>query len=73
MEAPHVALQRKTKRSRWRFSIICIIAIMVLIAIIVPVVSVFARRGRSNSLSSTVLLPLYIYPKPAAWDQLYEM
>jgi hypothetical protein len=73
MEAPNRILRRKTKRSRRCVSIVCVVAAVVILAIVIPVAVVFSRRKHSHGLASTVLVPLYIYPDPGAWDPLYEV
>jgi hypothetical protein len=73
MEAPDRILRRKTKRSRWCLSIACVVVVVVILAVVIPVAVVFSRRKHSNGLASTVLVPLYIYPDPGAWDPLYEV
>jgi flagellar basal body-associated protein FliL len=73
MEAPARILHRhKTKRSRRSLFIIAIIVIVVILAIVIPLAVVLPRKNRSHGETSTVIVPLYIYPDVGAWDPLYE-
>ncbi|ERF71976.1 hypothetical protein EPUS_07446 [Endocarpon pusillum Z07020] len=62
-------LRRKRKRF-WYFSLA--IVFLVILAVVLPVAFVFSRRRHPKGLKSTVLVPLYIYPIPGAWEPLHE-
>ncbi len=47
-----------------------LLAITVL-AIVVPVTIRFSKMSKSAPPKSTVLLPLYVYPAPGAWEPLF--
>ena len=62
-------LRRKSKRF-WYFSLA--IVLLLILAVIIPVAFVFSQRRHPKGLKSTVLVPLYIYPVPGAWEPLHE-
>lgn len=70
MEQPQVAPKRG-RRNKW-LAIACAIAVVVvLVVVIVPCAVILPKRNR-GALRSNVLVPLYIYPVPGAWDPLYD-
>ena len=72
MEAPRSALHRQKRRSRLTWMIIAIVVLVVLIVVIVPTAVILGGKHHSNGLSSSVMVPLYIYPLAGAWDPLYN-
>ncbi|KAH7395888.1 cell surface spherulin 4-like protein [Cadophora sp. MPI-SDFR-AT-0126] len=44
---------------------------VVIIAIVVPVAVMFGKK-KNGAPRSDVLVPLYVYPNPGAWDPLFE-
>jgi hypothetical protein len=40
------------------------------VALVVPLAVMFGRK-KSGSPRSNVLIPLYVYPSPGAWDPLF--
>ena len=71
MEAPQRVLegaQRARKRRRW---IVALVVVLALLVVIVPCAVLLPEDARSG-LTSTILLPLYIYPVSNAWDPLYR-
>lgn len=44
--------------------------IIAILALVLPLAIMFGRKNR-KSPPSTVLVPLYIYPDPGAWDPLF--
>jgi hypothetical protein len=46
------------------------LAAVVVIVLVVPLAVMFGRK-RAPPPPSNVLVPLYIYPDPGAWDPLY--
>ncbi|RMD42867.1 hypothetical protein DV735_g2291, partial [Chaetothyriales sp. CBS 134920] len=74
MEAPAHLLYKQTTRSRWRrIAIIVVVVIAALCALIIPLAVVLPGKGRPHGEPSSVLLPLYVYPSPGAWDPLHEV
>ncbi|KAI9733675.1 MAG: hypothetical protein M1834_003277 [Cirrosporium novae-zelandiae] len=62
-------LQGRTKR--FRLLLAAVITIIVL-AIVIPIAVVFGRK-HTMPPKSNVLVPLYVYPAPGAWDPLYKV
>lgn len=74
MEAPSRLLHRQSRRSRCCYlSIISAAVIVALLVLIVPLATILPNRRRSHGLPSSILLPLYIYPVPGAWDPLFKV
>jgi len=67
MEALARTFRTKSGRIRW-----LLVALVVLLAIIIPLAVILPRQKASAGLRSTILVPLYIYPGPGAWDALYD-
>jgi hypothetical protein len=53
-----------------RYLLWTLLAISVL-AIVVPVTVMFSKKKRSAPPKSSILVPLYVYPAPGAWDPLF--
>ncbi|KAH7360230.1 Spherulation-specific family 4-domain-containing protein [Rhexocercosporidium sp. MPI-PUGE-AT-0058] len=51
--------------------ILSILLLVVVIAIVVPIAVMFGKK-KNNTPRSDVLVPLYVYPNPGAWDPLFE-
>ena len=51
--------------------ILSIVLLVVVTAIVVPIAVMFGRK-KNNTPRSDVLVPLYVYPSPGAWDPLFE-
>ncbi|EKD12448.1 uncharacterized protein L3040_001061 [Drepanopeziza brunnea f. sp. 'multigermtubi'] len=49
----------------------CALLLVVVIAIVVPIAVVFSS-SKKGTPRSEVLVPLYVYPSPGAWDPLYQ-
>ena len=73
MEALKRSINRKTRRSRRCIYISVAAVFLGIIAIVTPVALVFSRFDHSRGISSTVLVPLYVYPNPGAWKPLYDV
>lgn len=72
MEAPDKVLRRSSRRSKWCITISSIVIAAVLLAIIVPVAVIFSQKRQPRDFVTTVLVPLYIYPDPGAWEPLFD-
>jgi hypothetical protein len=44
---------------------------IILLAIVVPLTVMFSKKKKSAPPKSTVLVPLYVYPAPGAWEPLF--
>jgi hypothetical protein len=56
------------------YTLICAMIVAILLAIVVPLAVILPRNSAvTKGVKSTVLVPLYIYPAPGAWDPLYEV
>jgi hypothetical protein len=53
-----------------RYLLWILLAITVL-AIVVPVTVMFSKKKKSAPPKSSILVPLYVYPAPGAWDPLF--
>ncbi|RMZ88306.1 hypothetical protein DV736_g4461, partial [Chaetothyriales sp. CBS 134916] len=74
MEAPADLLYKQNTRSKCRrISLISVVVVAALLVLIIPLAIILPRKGRPHGLPSSVLLPLYIYPSPGAWDPLHEV
>lgn len=56
--------------SRHKYIFIAAVAILIL-AITIPIAVIRNLKGRHHPMSS-IIVPLYIYPAPGAWDPLYK-
>ncbi|EFX04914.1 spherulin 4-like cell surface [Grosmannia clavigera kw1407] len=67
-------LPQKWRHSKWLWILLAIIAIIIIIVIVVPLAVLLPRNNRHHKhLSTSVLLPLYIYPtNSSTWSPLYE-
>jgi hypothetical protein len=72
MEAPAQVLRRSSKRSKFCITISVAVVVAVLVAIVVPVAVTLSQRRQPRDLSTTVLVPLYLYPDPGAWEPLFD-
>ncbi|CZT07757.1 related to cell surface spherulin 4-like protein [Rhynchosporium agropyri] len=56
----------------WILSLL--VSLVVITAIVVPIAVMFGRKKNSSGPAprSAVLVPLYVYPDPGAWDPLFE-
>ncbi|KAL2074258.1 hypothetical protein VTL71DRAFT_8036 [Oculimacula yallundae] len=53
--------------------ILSLVLLVVITAIVVPIAVMFGRKKNNGGApKSTVLVPLYVYPNPGAWDPLFE-
>lgn len=59
-----------SKRRRTQKYLLWALLTIAVIAIVVPVSVMFGRRKKSAP-KSTILVPLYVYPAPGAWDPLF--
>jgi hypothetical protein len=53
-----------------RYLLWALFAITVL-AIVVPVTIMFSKKKKSAPPKSNILIPLYVYPAPGAWEPLF--
>ncbi|KAH8802482.1 Spherulation-specific family 4-domain-containing protein [Xylogone sp. PMI_703] len=76
---PHHSSKPKTSRFRAISSsrvlgipkfLIWIVLLIIVIAIVVPLAVMFGKKDKMQP-HSDVLVPLYVYPSPGAWDPLY--
>ncbi|KAK4580546.1 hypothetical protein LTR86_000749 [Recurvomyces mirabilis] len=70
MEAPRFAIERQRRRSRRTWFAVSIVAVLVILAIAVPLAVILPRR--IHGLPTAVILPLYSYPLGGAWDPLFH-
>jgi hypothetical protein len=73
MEASDDIYSRANRSKRFKWLGIGVIAAIIIIIIVVPIVVLVPRAANSKLHQSNVILPLYIYPLPGAWDPLYEV
>lgn len=60
---------KPSKGKRWTISII--VTLVLLIVIIVPLAVLLPQRNHNKPQQANVIVPLYIYPDPGAYDPLY--
>lgn len=73
MKGNDAVISQILRRKRKRFWYISLAVVFLLIlAVVIPVAVVFSRRRHPKGLKSTVLVPLYIYPVPGAWEPLHK-
>ena len=51
--------------------IVWIILGFAIVVIVVPIIVMFSKKKKGPPPKSNVLLPLYVYPAPGAWDPLF--
>ncbi len=62
---------RNSKNFATRRFLIFILPVISILAIVIVVAVMFGRKKNAAMLKSDVLVPLYVYPLPAAWDPLF--
>lgn len=72
MEAPDRILRRSSRRSKWCITIVVAVVLTIVVAIVVGVAVSLSEKKERRNLAATILLPLYIYPDPEAWDPLFD-
>jgi hypothetical protein len=50
--------------------LLCALLAVTIIAIVVPVGVMFGKKKKASPPKSTILVPLYVYPAPGAWDPM---
>ncbi|KAH0537521.1 hypothetical protein FGG08_005696 [Glutinoglossum americanum] len=65
------SVRHRTRRFKL-FSIAAVLAFTILAAAI-PLAVVFTKRNHQTTPKPTVLVPLYVYPAPGAWDPLHQV
>ena len=58
------------RRPNRKYLLLGLLATAVL-AIVIPVAVMFGRKKKAAPPKSTILVPLYVYPAPGAWDPLF--
>jgi hypothetical protein len=73
VEAPEKSTTTKPLWKRpWIIGITVVVAVVVIVAIAVPLAVILPKKGKGNH-DTTVMLPLYLYPKTnATWSPLYD-
>ena len=66
-ESNSTKADRNSKRTCTRKRLWVLLAIVVL-AIVIPVAVMFGKKKKAAPPKSTILVPLYVYPAPGAWD-----
>ena len=61
---------RRPTRRGWLL-IAAALTILILI-VVIPLAVVLPRRARDMGPKSSVIVPLYVYPSPGAWDPLHQ-
>ena len=61
---------RRPTRRGWLLIAVAV-AILTLI-VVIPLAVVLSRRARGMGPKSSVIVPLYVYPSPGAWDPLHQ-
>jgi len=73
MEGIHSIVARQKRTRRLRLIIAAIVVLAVIVAIVIPVgIIVSKKKPNVKGIASTIIVPLYIYPGPNAWDPLYN-
>lgn len=79
METPSKMLRRQRTASQkcCLYSIIALVLIVIVLVIAIPVAVLLPKKNHvveytSPGVSTSVIVPLYIYPGDNAWDPLYE-
>lgn len=79
MDAPSKLLKRKRTASQkcCLYSSIALILIVVILIIAIPVAVLLPKKNQvveytGPGVSTSVIVPLYIYPGKNAWDPLYN-
>lgn len=72
MEAPDRVLRRSSRRSRWCITVAVSMVVVAVLVVVITVAVVFSTRRHPRDVATNVLVPLYIYPDPGAWDPLFN-
>ena len=73
MEDFDTLVKRRKKVNRIRLLILALLGIVIIaIAVAVPVAILHSHKTPITGITSNVLVPLYIYPAPGAWDPLFS-
>jgi len=73
MRARHPRASRESKVTYSRkYRLWIVIAVIIVLAIVIPIAIMFGRKKKAAVPRSGVLVPLYVYPSPGAWDPLYN-
>ena len=72
MEAPDRILRRSSRRSKWCITAVVVVVLVVVAAVVAGVAVALSNKKESRGLLTTILVPLYIYPDPGAWDPLLK-
>jgi hypothetical protein len=62
---------RSSKRFGTRKYLICILLAIAVLAVVIPVAVMFGKKKKASTPKSTVIVPLYVYPTPGAWEPLF--
>jgi flagellar basal body-associated protein FliL len=57
-----------SKRSSIRRYLLWVLLAILILAIVIPVAVMFGKKKKAAPPKSTILVPLYVYPAPGAWD-----
>jgi hypothetical protein len=65
-----MALKKPAAKRSW---LLAIAITIIVVAIVVPLAVILPKRKHHNGETTTVIVPLYIYPNvTTAWDPLYN-
>ena len=63
--------KRKSTASGQRRHLLWGLLAITLLAIIVPTAVMFSKKKKTAPPKSSILVPLYVYPAPGAWEPLF--
>jgi len=73
MRAIHPRASRGSKATHNRkYRLWIAFAVIIVLAIVIPIAIMFGKKKKTAVPRSGVLVPLYVYPSPGAWDPLYN-
>ena len=73
MRARHPRASRGSKATYNRkYGLWIAFAVIIVLAIVIPIAIMFGKKKKTAVPRSGVLVPLYVYPSPGAWDPLYN-
>jgi hypothetical protein len=64
--------KRKSTACGPRRYLLWIILAIIVLAVLAPTVAMFSKKNKAIPPKSNILVPLYVYPAPGAWEPLFN-
>jgi hypothetical protein len=72
MRSTHQRADRNSKvPSSRKYLLWTFFGVIVTLAIVIPTAVMFGKKKKASPPKATLLVPLYVYPAPGAWDPLF--